>query len=277
MRYHVSMDISRRYRRKRRAVRAKKSIMVGVVALLLLASAGWGLWSSYFRVQTITIEGAADHQRVEMMVRKHFQETRRWFAPADSIFFIDTDGARESLQKEHIGISEITKQYPHTLRVVFREQVARFIWCGGDSSCYYIAHDGLIAAEAPQFSDSPLPLLTFSVPFAVFNISLGQWIVEPSVAQFLVEFIASTERQFSVGVTAIELQPRTKEVTAIPADVMEAKIFTQDDWFIFVRINDDAQRLASDLALLIKEKIPSLEKLAYIDLRFENKAFYKLR
>lgn len=270
------MDISRRYRRKRRTARAKKSILFGIAVLVLAVGAGWGLWSSYFRIQTIIVEGAADHQRVEAIARKHFRETRRWFAPADSIFFIDTDGARKALQKEHIGISEITKHYPRTLRVVFREQTAQFIWCGG-SACFYIAKDGLIAAEAPQFSDTPLPLLVFSVPVAVFDISLGQWIMEPPVAQFFVEFISFVEKQFNVGVTTIELQLRKGEVTAFPADVIEAKIFTKDDWFIFVRTNDDSRRLASDVTLLIKEKIPTLENLAYIDLRFKDKAFYKLR
>ena len=271
------MDISRRYRRKRRAVRAKKSIIIGIVAVMLLAGAGWGLWSSYFRLQTITIEGIADRQKVETMLRKHFKETRRWFAPADSIFFIDTKGAHEMLQREHIGIAEITTNYPQTLRVVFRERAARFIWCGGESSCFYIAEDGMITAEAPQFSDAPLPLLTFSAPFAISRISLGQQMIELPVAQFLVEFIAFMEQQFNVNVSAIELYPRKEEIVAIPADVIEAKIFTKDDWFIFVRTNDDTQRLGSDLALVLKEKIHSLDQLAYIDLRFENKAFYKLR
>lgn len=271
------MDISRRYRRKRRTAWVKKSVLFSVLVFVLFTGAGWGLWSSYFRVQTITIEGAADGQKVAAVIRGYFQKTRRWFAPADSIFFVDIDGAREVLQEERIGISEISKRYPQTLRVAFRERVPRFIWCGGDSSCYYIDEDGLIAAEAPQFSDAPLPLITFSVSTAVSDISLGQWIVEPSVAQFLSEFIALIERQFNVSISAIELQPRKEEITAIPADVIEAKIFTKDDWFIFVRASDDPQRLASDAALLIKEKIPTLEKLAYIDLRFKDKAFYKLR
>ncbi len=271
------MDLGHRYRvqrRKRIAYYARRIVLLGIILLFAL----WGFfWIPYFRATTITVQGEVDRQAVENALTNYLSSHTGFFLPQNNIFLLSPQIIGDILKQNNIGIANVARSFPHTISISFPERIPFSIVCQPIQQCYYLNTDGLIFGEAPQFSSSPLPLITVSSssPHTLQSLKLGDYLADPSIMNYL---LAADHylRGHALEGNTIEIQEISN--TVAPFRFNEVKIFTDPGWFIFLNLKTNPQNTLRDLGLLMDQKLSTqMDHIDYIDMRFENKAFYKLK
>lgn len=233
--------------------------------------AAWGFfWIPYLRVANIKIEGSQDENSVKIALAGYLSSLNKFFLPRNSYFLLNTDDVKRILKKNGFDLSEASKQIPNTLLISFISTPPLFIFCpsAGEAgpekdACFYVNGAGALGERAPKFSESPLPKLAV----AEQNSSkIGDQILSEEQAQFAAAFLGSLKN--------LNIAPLKIEVF----ENKDIKMFTKEGWYILTSSDLDAQEIAADLKLLLEQKVGDKKsQLEYIDLRFPNKAFYKLK
>lgn len=152
--------------------------------------------------------------------------------------------------------------YPTFSKKFLREQEKNEIaqtrwlyWCAGspeagDRPCYYVNRDGIIMDEAPRLKGELFPKL--------YDERGGEKRIEERLIVFVNHFYAFG--QFVV---------KTDETLEIGwPGAMQLK----------VSLRDNPQEVAKNLALILEKEIGDRrDKVDYIDLRFGNRVYYKLK
>ena len=148
------------------------------------------------------------------------------------------------------------------------------IWCASASStlsdilsdsCYFFDKSGYIFAEAPNF-EGP-----------VFIKYYGNLSGDPIKQTFLGEDAISKINGFLTNLSSLKLTPVSVHVSD---DLKEYDIYLQNGLGIYLSGGNSFEDSLNNLALFINSsstKQTSLNKFNYIDLRYGNKIYYKLK
>lgn len=135
------------------------------------------------------------------------------------------------------------------------------IFCA-TSACFYVDANGVLSESAPRFSKNPLPELYLAEKGAV---KIGERIMSEEEVSFLAVFL-----------NALKDMSAAPERIAISAGGI--KISLKEGWFILVSPELPPEKALGELKLLLDQKIGDRRAaLEYVDMRFLNKAFYKLK
>lgn len=212
------------------------------------------------------------------MVVEYLNGVNKLLVPKNNYFVVDTNSITQFLKEKDVGIALVTKKFPHAIEISFPERDARFIICASNDVCYYVNEDGLLYSESPQFSDYPLPLIVLKQAVTTTEdnayISLGDYLTNKNNMHYL-NTLASGLAPLGVSSKIIEIEMQNQ--ARAPFDFNEIKIFTPKEWYIYLNTQTTPEKTLDNIKLLFEQKIKtSVDKLQYIDLRFENKAFYML-
>lgn len=245
------MDLQAYYRQKRRAVIIRKIILASAVFGL---SAGliWGFFQlPFLRISKVEVSEYSDIAAIKNAVSPYLNN---YFLFSEAI-------VEQALRGKGFGIAKITKKFPKTVIVEFPKPEPWLIYCREAGTCFYIDESGVVSDYAPRFSQNPLP----EIVFISRTLSLGD--------------SAFGEKEFVFLKTALlSLKGLESNATKIEAGDKELKIFLKEEWFLYLDPALPPQKVFGDLKILFDEKIKDrAADLEYIDMRFENKAFYKFR
>ncbi len=272
------MDISHRYRHKRRQSFLRRLVfaLCGTVVLIIIL---WGFfWIPYFRIKTITIDGQVEKNKIELAIQSYLAGMGSFWLPRNNYFLLSLKNVEDLIKEQSFGVAIIDKKFPSSLAIVFPERQAHFIVCADNDQCYYMNESGLIFSEAPQFSNYPLPLLTTPQ-----NTPSFVRIATPAVGnQFAGDHTMQALNYWTENLKKINIESKIIALgepfaTSSSIDFGEMKFFTPDEWYIFVSTAAAPEKTFENLKLLLEQKIKDKNTIEYIDLRFENKAFYKLK
>ena len=243
------------------------AILIGGASLL------WGFFLiPYFRISAIkTNDPLLDDAMLRSSLASTLTAHNKLFLPKKNIFLFSPSDAEQVLREQGVGISKIKKRYPNTILIEFESTEPKFIFCP-DVFCYYINQNGILSERAPIFSDNPLPLLV--TPHK--NPVLGDQIISKRAGNFLTIFQKSIAL-LHIAAVKIEMEQSGENTTDSINITVRGESDRAHTWQLFVSEQSDPEKLAGDLGLLIREKIKdTMGKLEYIDLRFPDKAFFKL-
>lgn len=271
------MDISTRYKQRRRKTFAHRLIFSAFICFCLIIAI-WGFfWISFFRIKTITVIGILDSDNVSNMVTENIKGINKYFLPMNNYFIINTDDIVKLIKAKNFGVAAVRVKFPHTLSILFPEREARFIICNQNNTCFYINEDGLLYSEVPQYSDYPLPLIVIaqnasSTEQSEHSLVLGDQLTGTSTMRFL---NIITRGLSHLGIKSKTIQIALHSGVQAPFDIKEIKIFTPKEWYIYFDTQMSPEETLNSIRLLFEQKIKENKtKLQYIDMRFENKAFY---
>lgn len=259
------MEIKEYYRQKRRLAALNR---IGALFFSLLAAAAvlWAFfWIPYFRVKNIAIENYTENNDIKSALKPHLASLNKFFLPRNNFLLLNKAEIGRILKDGGFGAPEISKKLPGTLIIRFVPGKPWLIFClpAEAPPCFYIGKKGTLGERAPRFSDNPLPELAAAVPE---DLKIGDSVISESQADFI--------NALFNGLLSVEAAPAKTEIL----NAAEVKISTAEGWFILISFNIDPAKISRDLKLLLDQKIggkrPALE---YIDMRFPNKAFYKLK
>lgn len=257
------MELAEYYKRKKR-VNLGRRFARYLILFTLLTSMIWGFfWLPYFRVSNIIVADADNESGVKKSILNYLVSMNKFFLPNNHFAFLSTTQIEAVLKETGFGLASAEKVFPNSLVIKFEKAEPLLMACKTQEECYYVGENGLVSARAPVFSELPLPQIRIE---NVSNLKLGDNVISTEDSAFIKKWIENLNT----------IDEHSSEIFFLKDG--EMKIFLKEGWFIYLIKNSDPQKLFTDLKLLLDQKIKdSRSKLEYIDLRFENKAFYKLR
>lgn len=235
-------------------------------------------FSGYFVVTRVDIEGSKRMSRADLhsAIEAYLREpVVGGMILRSNFFLVSTDALRDRIQKEFPGLSAATvsKSFPDRLNVAVRERVYGGVWCGtqiaAGESCFLIDTEGVLYDSAASSSGTLVMVLRDDMK----NPAMGNAVVEPRALLHLSELRENLRKRFNFVAREYYLG-NLPDVTAFMAGGWRL-LFDIDHsgdsvLGVLKKTIDDARSQSGELAGQNIE-----ERLEYIDLRIEGRAYYK--
>lgn len=251
--------------------------MWGGVVIFMVVLLGVGFWyvarASYIRVKHIEITGTnvLSPKGIEDVVLAELHGALWLFVPRDNILVVSSKGLEAHLAEQFPSMAEVdvTKSFPDAIRVRIRERALWGVYCETrpipekPHPCAYLDEGGIVFQEFSNIEGWLLPVVIGSA-----TPTLGEVAVSGDMLGF---FQDARDALGKVDVKLLSL----RESTTTPEDL---SLGTGEGWEIRI----PKQRPVSEWfpilkTLLDKEIGAKRSQLEYIDLRFGQKVFYKLK
>jgi cell division septal protein FtsQ len=231
------------------------------------------LFSTYLKISKITIIGNSELSLAEIrkVIEDQQQEKLLKIIPKDN-FLLTRSGAFEKLlagQFRKIKSVAVVKKFPDTLEITLQERKALLVFCSGDW-CFLIDENGVAYSEAdfnsPELTQNNLIKISDGSPEAV---KLGDEIFDQAYIQYV-----STLKEALQGVGIFAENDFT--TPSLMADEVKVKITQGGELYFSTQF--PLKNAIKTLAIILnKEPLKTQQpNLSYIDLRTENKVFYRL-
>jgi len=219
-------------------------------------------------------ENTIDKEEIEQAVRDMLAGHYIWVIPKTNALIYPRWSIKQSLLEEFPRLKSVNLDLSgfQTLIISVEERAPFALYCARvfnlteDSDCYFIDKDGFIFAQAPSFSG-----------VAYFVYAVQNPIEEPLGKKFITNEELKQLTGFVENLSALNIYPSALEFRAD-----EYSLYLPSGGQIMWRKNNDLTLIHSNLeAFLSDDSIRAqsnfLDKILYLDLRTENKVFYKFR
>lgn len=270
----------RRYKRRTFLVRSAIFLLVFFLALGALS------WISHYpqmTVSSIILDGASKKtaELVQPFVKNKISGRYLGLFSRSNIALIPQKTIEESLLDSfpRIKSAEVSFHSLQAIEVSLKERERRYIWCGSNpesrNQCYFLDEEGVIFTKSPQFS-GPVYFEIYSEIYGgperstVPRKPLGYRLFAKEEFQHIIALHDALE-QFGSRVESLHL------------DEENVLTFTMGNGVrVLVDRNQNFEIVRNNLQVAVEsEALPQYglssndSPIDYVDLRFENKAFYK--
>jgi len=252
---------------KRSKVKHFFSIFVRIgLPVFLLTMIVVFLRADFMQIKKVAVAGNKDVRTEEVEKLALASLTGKYFflIPKSNFLFFKKSALSQKILADlpRVENLEISKNLNGTLEINLQERKGDFLWCSASNTCYLMSNSGLVFAEA-----TPEEI----VGKLIFR---GQIDENPLWQNF------STEKGMQNYLKAANILNSAKfQVLSITAGLPDKSIFETNVGTIFLNPEEEMSLAAENAILLIndvKSKNPTAH-FQYIDARFGNKVFYKLK
>lgn len=229
-------------------------IVVALIALLVVLG-------NFTRIQKIQVEGNKNLNSVHIQQMVEEGMKGQWFG--DNIVLVQTGSIGDYLQKHEPAIKSatISRGDNHTLKVVIQERQPTLNWRSGNS-LYLLDSDGTVIGPSQGAYEKSLPTI---IDGSSLPVEEGKRVAPAGFITFASQ-VATQLPGVGVEVAAM----------TVPETTSELMVKTNKGYTIKLDTTRSIAGEVSDLQAVLKElerakKTPK----EYIDLRIENKAYYK--
>ena len=247
-----------RTRRRIRIRRWRQLFLVGAAVIVIGASLT--LFTIHItEIRAIGVSGVSEAtERIILAQSEKFLASFRWgILPQKNLALANTVGLIRALQNEIPQIKNIAldRQFlEHRLIIQAQEREPWALWCATNSDdCPYIDQDGALFGLTAKASSSPL-----------LKIEANQRnSIRP---QSIIAMVMRLQTLANVQIAHATLEPKSPLIT----------LKTSEGWNIYLEDGGNIDRVAENLASLLKSLESRRSRIDYIDLRVPDKGFYKL-
>ncbi|MES2213704.1 MAG: hypothetical protein V4473_02625 [Patescibacteria group bacterium] len=261
----------------------RRRIKVIIFFVLFFLSIGFLIWIAHrpsLRISEVELSGGVlvTQQEVSTEVIQFISGSYIWVFPKNNALLYPQKKLEKYL-KDHfkrIDTIHVDTKNLHTMSVEISERKSEALWCGGvpgetegeQGQCYFMDANSTIFAEAPQFSGDAYfkyyGLVTTDSPIGLEYMATSTDFAELS------NFVQNARR----------LQIKPEYVVA--KDTGEFTLVLAGGGKIYFDNKEPLTKVADNLEALLRTPalVPSTNAdlpIDYIDLRFGNKLFYKLK
>lgn len=188
------------------------------------------------------------------------------FIPKSSFFLVSGEKIKKALVEKFPRIEEATadKNFPDTLVVSIKERKLWGIFCGAQN-CAYVDKNGVLYEEAPSSQGSLILKITSDAErFSIPSRALDDLTIQKMEALY-----RGLKEKLGLDVIGFQL------FSKIPGEI---RVMVSDGFKIYFNRDDDLENAFKVVKTVLEEEIKDkLGRLEYIDARFGNKVFYKIR
>lgn len=255
--------------------REKRMVFAGLCLVFVAALAYAVHWLSYlpsYTIQRIEVTGVStlDPRAIEAQVRDALG-TDGGYISARNLFWYDARAIEQALEADvyHVARAAVSREgmLSTTLRVAIDERAPFARWCTGEDDCYLIDETGFIFERLGASTTRE-----FAEPF-IF------WGGVASTTEKLGAFVAPARFPSALAILRALGQAGYAPLRADIDSDTDFSILFESGFRLYVSFGAEPPTLVRNLKLIfasepLKERLADLE---YIDLRFGNRIFYKLR
>ena len=231
-------------------------------------------FSPYLQLTNITITGTQElsSQEIQQNVENSLQGNFFGAIPKNNFLFVSQKRMEGLLigNYKKIRTVTVTKKFPDTVNISIDERKALLVWCAGEK-CYLLDENGT-AYSVADFSSPELVqnhLLQIN-DTSGREVTIGSQVIEPAYEQYVLSL-----RDVLAGV-GFNL---TDQYSTPSRMAEEINVKTDQDSELYFSTQFPLESALRTLSTILKKEITEDKRgdIAYIDLRNENKAFYKLK
>lgn len=293
-----------------------RRILLSFLLLGLLGTLGYGTWSPTFKITDMEIDGATPmtEQRIRELLRERLESRVLFVFPQSTIFFFDTKDAIRDIE-DVFFLEDMTmqKRLPGRITISVREIPKKAVLFA-DNKFNALSENGALIRELTEKEVQRISDLPQDIASVLMN-ALGGEMVELSALQPATEEGIEAVRQngnefplvfddehdedsfkdtyrpgdtvFTASTIALILQANTRLPDIVNATVRWFNIREKDeavdvmmegDLHIYLTTALPFDVQGERLSLILKEKVKQdRDRLQYVDLRYNERIFFKLR
>jgi cell division septal protein FtsQ len=251
-------------------------IIFDVLLVAFLSIAAYILFfSSYLQINRLFLDGIEelDYQKVIAEINSNFEGKYLKVIPRNNFLLISQNRLKNNLMEKFKKIEsiDIEKKFPNTISIKIKERKSLMLWCSG-GPCYIVDERGYAYAgadfESPEIKENNLIRL---VDISARPVNLGEKILSPEFVQFTLGIRDKLSEELGINIE--------DEYLARSAIAEEVQVKTSEIWDLYLSSEFSLGQSIKTLKLFLDEKISSDErsKLEYVDLRVEDKVYYKFK
>ncbi len=258
--------------------------LVFFIFFLAFGAALWGVIYIFrypaWQIRHIEVTGTEtlDSELLTDALRRELSGHFLFIIPKGSFFVAHTGPLSRTLAGRFLKIQSLSlaKYFPDTLRVRVVERRLWGIFCNNfssespetseeNASCAYLDTAGYAFESAPDSQGA----LIIKIRSDGARPDAGREVVPSHAAQKMQDAARGLRERFGVEVIGYEL------ISKLPS---EFRVLTDGGFRIYFNFDDDLENTFRVLKALWEEEVrDKKDRLLYIDARFGNKVFYKLR
>ena len=274
-------------RRKKHKTARKKTIIFLIIIFIIVVAISFASRITAFNIDKIVISGnkIIETKDIESIVKNEIAGDYLWIFPKTNFLIYPKHQILNELNSKYKRLKSISINVDKfkTLEVSVSEYEGKYLWCGATipaptsslkESCYFMDSSGYVFDQAPYFSGS--------IYFKFYGNGISKT-GDPSGSYFMKSNFAKIIG-FKNTIEKLDLKP-----TAFWTDEnREEGNFAISGTpgvgpYIIFKINTDYEKLAENLQAAIstdplrsdlKSKFNSLQ---YLDLRYDNKVYFKFK
>lgn len=257
-------------KKKRRMIVLSKILLSVFLLSIIFASLAYISRTPFLNIKDTEIIGSKiiDNQKVQEIVQKDIAGNYLWFFPKTNILLYPKNEIRYELKETFKRLKDVTFAISSdkTLQVSLLEREPKYIWCGEtidltkEEKCNFLDETGFTFDEAPLFSKE-----VFFKFYGVLPVDFAKFILFKQTLESMglkpVALYAENTGDMKVFLSA-------KSSISMGPEI----IFNSD--YDFEKITENLQTALTTEPLQTDFK-NKYDTLLYIDLRFENKVYYK--
>lgn len=234
------------------------------------------LFSPFLKIQKVEIEGNQElsQENLYQAAKELYNGFYLGFLPKDNFFLFPGKGLQNLLKDRFRKISELSikKTFPDKVSITLKERQSLILWCSG-GPCNLVDENGY-AYENVDF-DSPDILqnhLVEIVDTSAKPVALGDQILTKEYIDFVLEMV----RKFAGDGKNLKLTEKCSTPSRLAGEISCALV--DGGRVAFSTEIPLSQTLKTASIFLDKQlKKEDASKLEYLDLRFENRVYYKMK
>ena len=253
-------------KRKKKILRLK-IIILFILTILIVGGLAYLSNSDSVKISDINVNDTSffDKKEIEKIIREELEGRYLLVLGKNNIFLLPKYKIEERVREYNKSIKTVLVNLSGTrsISVNIEEYKPTAVWCQ-DSDCYYLNEDGFIFNKAPLEYDKNL-------------VKFNDWLKGEPVGKNYTD-----PEIFKKMITLINLVAKVplKIVSVNTDDGLTFNLHTDVGTRLLYEINDNPEDVANNLnTVLEKDAInrAQLNNIDYIDLRFGNKVYYKIR
>lgn len=249
-----------------------------VLFLLIIAMGGslyFLFYSPYFTIKNITVSGLQKISESEIrdIINAEVESWRFFIFKQDNIFIFDKNALENKINLRYaLDSLKIDKKLPGDLSIEIREKTSAFIWKTADKY-YYADWNGVIIREIPSEEISGYPGNQSGAKMAMVSddsntaVAIKESILTREKVQTVVDLQNNLARIAGFQILNLAMVNRDDSTVKCP---------TGEGWEAYFSLTNDLNAQLDKLNAFLKEKSQDGRKgLQYVDLRFEDRVYYK--
>lgn len=244
--------------------------------LLFLGTVGYALlFSSYLALAKWDVKGLSlvDETRFRETVDQELAQQYLSFIPRANFFLLQTTKLEYLLKEQYPLIRRVAAKrvFPDVLEITVEERDRIILWCVA-SECGHVLEDGSVVPITAAYEEEGNRSRTLYLRDESSEpLRFGSGIYDASFMLLATSLQSSLETEFGIGTE--------NEMMLASRFANELRVKTKEGWEIYFNTRTPLATSLQALRLLFEKELPRerFPELQYIDLRTENRVFYRYR
>lgn len=265
--------------RKHRIVEKKEGRRIGVGTLFLwVLFFGTLFYTAFFSTFFLTGEPSiigmseVSEEKLRGFVDDQLSGKYLWIFSRHNFFWVHPRELETKLRLEYplLASASVTRVFPDRIVIAVTERKRILLWESGEQS-YLLDEDGVAHESAQALLPENAPYVLTIGDMSNKGVAFGERVIDAKYELFVLQMDELFPEQLG-----LVLEPRYTTVSHF-AD--ELRVKTDEGWEAYFSTDIPIESSLNVLRLLFEKELPKAEraKLAYIDLRAENRAYYAYR